>query len=848
MRRDPEMTKACQCSTGYIGRRAWPLAALFALLTMMGLIAPRHIAAQMSAGTQTASAWAFAVRSPYRSLQKTEQLVSNLSTRLLLVRGYADLTGQAGNWRTTTIADAVRTKQFGKTGADAAYRTVELAVLVHPEGGHELYLYGAQWSSGGGVLPNVELASIQAALQAEVAAIHAEKQNVGPQDLAYQVYQPSYILTDRVLAILKSLGYTTVEFAEQAGESVYQRIYAPIQNGQWNLPVIVKLIDSAKTSLMDPSPAGSYAQQQAYSAVPDIGGTFLHQMTSGEPQQRLLIIFDRDNPEPMEALVGLLRDKIDTPARQIVIEALVIEINTDKLRDLGVSFNAAKDDVNVSFEEDATGSSTPFTFMFDRDRFGDVLFFRAMLKAMMSTGDAEILSSPSVLVLDGRQARIQVGQQIPVSKTVGTTSGFAAGVEYFQTGIVLNLRPRITADGGEITMQVETIVSAVNQTQQISVGNQVLLAPTVDNRQVQSFVRVADNTPFIIGGLISTDRRETITGIPILSQIPILGIPFRRKVTNTEKKEVIVVLTPHVVPIEEKSFSYVIPKDTKIFDTFGYKLFRNAYRIRDDDVFDLRFLYESQIFQGLLATLQERGVLDPGIRSRAPYAAILNGEIPGEDIIVRRMLWEIVLKTDFAQHISADRVILMEDRPAAPDSSGFRIGFLHNLLTQRDAQDANALVLTYDTRTRGTPEHPFVPPKSQVAFEQLDLSQDGYLSNLMRRNRRGPDGLPENWAILLAETKPPGVRGATALQVLQGVMVLKRLLALNTSLPLTIQEFRVGRKIIFPTEADLKKRFHIVDRDAAQYFYEIIQYYPEFEKAFSIETQRITQLLEKVNY
>ena len=118
----------------------------------------------------------------------------------------------------------------------------------------------------------------------------------------------------------------------------------------------------------------------------------------------------------------------------------------------------------------------------------------------------------------------------------------------------------------------------------------------------------------------------------------------------------------------------------------------------------------------------------------------------------------------------------------------------------------------------------------------------------MRRNRRGPDGLPENWAILLAETKPPGVRGATALQVLQGVMVLKRLLALNTSLPLTIQEFRVGRKIIFPTEADLKKRFHIVDRDAAQYFYEIIQYYPEFEKAFSIETQRITQLLEKVNY
>ena len=79
-------------------------------------------------------------------------------------------------------------------------------------------------------------------------------------------------------------------------------------------------------------------------------------------------------------------------------------------------------------------------------------------------------------------------------------------------------------------------------------------------------------------------------------------------------------------------------------------------------------------------------------------------------------------------------------------------------------------------------------------------------------------------------------------------MVLKRVLALNTTMPLTIKEFRVGRQIIFPTEQDLKQRFHIIDRDAARFFYEVIQYYPEFEKAFSREMRAAQNLLEASNW
>ena len=856
--------------------RTWTRAAAgAALLLVVFSLDPGRLAVQdahAQAG-QSGGTSAFSLQSPHKSLGKTQQLMNTVAVKVLLLLDYTEYAADAGAWKTRDMPGIAAARYFSKPASNGVYRTVEIAVIPHTTGGYEFYIYGLETDANGLQQPNPDLTYIQASMQYEVQTIQVQLDSPGADQLSYQVYHLSYIQSDRALAMLKSLGYTTVEYAQQAGETVYDRIYAPVQNGEWRLPVVIKFIDATKTSLMDPSPSG-YAQTQAYgqtygsTATTDLGGTFLHQMTSGEPQQRFLIVYNKNNPEPMEGLLNLLREKIDLPARQLVIEALVIEVNTDRLKELGLEMGASKNRFGTSFDEpNAQGERQPFTFTFGQNKtstftdaygnvtssianaFADVFSFRTTLRAMIEDGDAEVLSSPSVLVLNGRQARIQIGQQVPVSKSVGTTTGYAAGVEYIQTGIVLNLRPRVSEDGSEVTMQIETIVSAVNEALSIEkIGEgQVLLAPRVDNRQVQSFVRVADNTPFIIGGLVQTDQRERTVGIPILSRIPILGLPFRRKTTDTIKKEVIVVLTPHVAPIDEKSFSYVIPKDSGMFDSFGNTLFRNAYRIRDDDVFDLRFVFDSEVFKDLLSSIRKKGEEDLGLRNQEPYASLLDGAVPGEEILVRRMLWELVFdksKTDFARHIDVKRLILMEDRPSAPDSSGFQITFLHNLMAAREREERNALVLAFDARPRGTLEHPFVPPKAEIRYEEMDLSPDGYIGSLMRANRRLPDGSPNRWTILLADVRPRGVRGATALEVLQGVMVLKRVLALNKTLPLTIREFRVGRQIIFPTEEDLRKRFHIIDRDAAQFFYEAVQYYPEFEKAFSLETRRVIELLD----
>ena len=102
-----------------------------------------------------------------------------------------------------------------------------------------------------------------------------------------------------------------------------------------------------------------------------------------------------------------------------------------------------------------------------------------------------------------------------------------------------------------------------------------------------------------------------------------------------------------------------------------------------------------------------------------------------------------------------------------------------------------------------------------------------------------------NTLLLSPFISPSGVRGASPVEILKGVLVLKRILALNRTMPVTIDEFRVGRQITFPTEQELKDKYHVIDYDAARYFYEVINYYPEFEKAFNRDSAKIINQMQE---
>ena len=655
-------------------------------------------------------------------------------------------------------------------------------------------------------------------------------------ELNFQTYGLSYMQSDRVIALLKALGYATIEFSWSEGESINERVYSVLQEGD-SYPLVIKLIDANKTSLLELSPDGGVGEQSG------LGGTYLHQQTSGAPEQRLFIVYEKAFPEQLHVLLQLLRNDIDVPARQVVIEALVVELDTKKMDELGVDYDMQRDDFSLSLNADQ--GSLPFVGRFNdnfRDDWGDLpdSTFTARLQALVEDGHAEILSNPSVLVLNGRQARIQVGRQEPSSMTVSSPTGFQSSVNYLQTGIVLNLRPRLSEDGSEVTMQIETIVSSVNPAEDKSSG--VLLAPVVDNRQVQTFVRVADNTPFIVGGLIAIDKSNTSKGIPFISKIPYLGNLFKSSVKKNSKHEVIVVLTPHVIDTNEKSFSYVIPKDSDRFDTFDYLLFRNARRIRDDDVFDLRFATNSGYYKSILTELKSFHDEHLEILEDEPIFGYLKDKVPGEEVIVRRMIWEIVHKSKYHHFIAEDQILVFESNEGAEYGNKFKTHLLGNLLRGLNGAKENSLVLDYADHKAKT-VGPFEHPRALISRTNV-TNPDNYVEQISVLNS---EDLERNTVLLSMTVPPPGVRGATALEVLKGVLVLKRIIDLNHSMPLTIQEFRVGRQLIFPTEEELRDKYHIIDYDAARFFYQIINYYPEFERAFNEDSDAILERIKELS-
>ncbi len=815
---------------------------LVCVVLSVGLLASAPLTS-VAAAVEVATPQAWHIHSPYRSLSKTRQILDAIGFEVLA--GYA---APIGPVRSGGLADRPGT-QIGRTFTrllpDGATRFVEVAIAANPSGGYELYVTGSEVRNGQAE-PNPDLPGIEAGIEKLVttlapAAAQAESVPIDRRRLAYEIYQLSYVEPDRAIGLLKALEYSTIEFNDTPGETLYDKVFSPnYDKDKVRLPVIIKMIPASKTSLQESTAESASYAFRGSDLLPDLGGIFLHRTAAAEPQNRLMIAYDADDPASLERVVNLLRDKVDVPARQLTLEALVIEIHSDATRDLGISWEASGTRTSGNYTNTYEGSilkgglldNAPLTFLFNRE--SDIFNFKVALSALLQTNKARILSNPSVLVLDGRQAKIQIGQRIPVVETTVTQSTATESILYFPVGIVLNLRPRLNSDGSEVSMLVETIVSSVRATP--TGGTAVTRAPEVDSRQVQTIVRVHNDTPFIIGGLTSNEETIDQRGVPLLSQIPYLGALFRREIKEKTRREIIIVVTPHLVPEDTKAFSYVIPQESPAFETFGRELLYNAYRIRQQDVFSLGFLRESDAFRSLVRCARRyvENRIAPG-RKEPTLSPLLEGVVPGEEILVRRMLWEIIRKTDYGRFVNLENAILFEQTPERPGEPGFKVSFLSPKLAEL-GKEKNTLVLTYSASTAGTPEHPFSQPTAAVSFESL--KPENFFSRLAEGNHRMASGAPESWTILLTEAYAGTAR---PLDVLRGVIVLRRLTALNPKLPLSLDAFRAGRQIIFPTETELRQSHHLVDAEAARLFYEITSYYPAFEEEFK---QRARSLVE----
>ena len=656
------------------------------------------------------------------------------------------------------------------------------------------------------------------------------------RDLDYEVVKLSYIQTDRALAILKTMGYTVVEYRAAKGEISGENNFTPVfsnkvdnLNAPGVLPVIIKIPDTQTISLVEKSTSKASSKKSALGV--DLGGVTLNNTTSGEPMQRLLVGYKSSDMRPLAQLLDLIANKIDVPASQVAIEALVIELNRDDLNELGVDFSGAGSGFTANFPPPQSGSISPFTVVLDRTLLGSGANFRANIDALVSKKLATIKSKPSALVLDGRQTRIQVGQQIPIVKTITDQIAKTRSVDYVPVGIVLNVRPRISEDGSSVTIQVETIISETEERIGATGGGDVESAPIINNRKVQSFVRVANNTPFIIGGLINEKSTDNEGGVPLLGTLPFIKNFFSVSGTKKVRREVIVVITPHIIKEAEDQFSRVIPQDSPLFDQDNNKSFPNSYRVRQGDIFDLSFIDESPVYQDIIKEVYKRADQDKTLAQKDPYKSILEGKIPGESVLVKKMLLDIISKMNYVDYVDPERIIYFAS--SDKDPAGFEVELLSGAI--KKIQTNQAMKLTYSVIGKATLNKPFVQPTATVDYIAL---KDSYKNELVKYNKIGNTPSEDQFTILMSPKIPKYERR------LYEVLILKKLLKMNPDLDLTLKYFKPGIEILFPSRDVLETTNFVVDRDAARLFYEVNLYYAAFGQEFNRGTAEIGRLIK----
>lgn len=174
--------------------------------------------------------------------------------------------------------------------------------------------------------------------------------------------------------------------------------------------------------------------------------------------------------------------------------------------------------------------------------------YQVTLRAIAQTGNARVLSRPSILARNNQPATITVGQSVPLISSVsynGLNGTPINAFNYTSVGVILKVTPFITADG-LVEMMVSPQISSIDPNLSFPISPGVN-APVIDVRSADTVAVTADGQTVIIGGLMEADKSTTDTKIPILGDIPVLGNLFKRHQRSDSKTELLIFLTPHIV-------------------------------------------------------------------------------------------------------------------------------------------------------------------------------------------------------------------------------------------------------------------------------------------------------------
>ncbi len=300
-----------------------------------------------------------------------------------------------------------------------------------------------------------------------------------------------------------------------------------------------------------------------------------------DPSTNSLII---TAPEPQYRQLRAVIDKLDSRRAQVMIEALIVEVNENKAAKFGIQWQAALGknagignyssltgvnllNLTLGLAQAVRTGSLPSTGAPSlpsgtnigiTSRIGNTTVLGAIANFFNSDGDANVLTTPNLLTLDNEEAKIVIGQNVPfVTGQYASTSG-SVGINPFTTverkdvGLTLRVRPQIN-ENGTVKMTIFQETSTVDG-QTLNNPN----GPTTSKRSLESSVLVEDGGLVMIGGLLSDSYRNDIERVPLAGDIPVLGNLFKNETRTREKNNLMMFLRPVVMrdAASTEAFSY----------------------------------------------------------------------------------------------------------------------------------------------------------------------------------------------------------------------------------------------------------------------------------------------------
>ena len=304
-------------------------------------------------------------------------------------------------------------------------------------------------------------------------------------------------------------------------------------------------------------PAAPPSQRPSVQAVANSqgGDMLVSPITKIIADDNLNALIVLSTPEDYEFIKAAI-ERIDVIPRQVLLEGVIAEVSLKDELKLGISwalqFNPdgmngvlGAVDGTVGFNvPGATPTSTTGsgTFTFAGNVGGD---FKTVIDMLATDNRAKLLAVPHVLVSDNKEARIQVGQQVPIVTSETFSSSTVAPqrtIQYKDIGIILKVKPRIN-EGGLVTLDITQEVSSYETIKLFDNEDYIILKKT----ETTTSLVVQDGNTIIIGGLIRDDISRARSGIPVLSKIPVLGYLFGNTTDSDQRTELIILLTPRVI-------------------------------------------------------------------------------------------------------------------------------------------------------------------------------------------------------------------------------------------------------------------------------------------------------------